>query len=101
MAVDQMFEGPPVFRFVHLDVKKCFLYKAVARQIPSSFPVIPVQIRFDKWYAYIQSGPWIKELLYLRSQVMPQFKERCHCHVCQNLSRKGPFSFQMCTEGSD
>lgn len=33
------------------------------------------EIRFDKWYAYIQSGPWIKELLYLRSQVMPQFKE--------------------------
>ncbi|CAJ1424341.1 unnamed protein product, partial [Effrenium voratum] len=26
------------------------------------------EIRFDKWYAYIQPGPWIKELLYLRSK---------------------------------
>ncbi|CAK9026608.1 unnamed protein product [Durusdinium trenchii] len=33
------------------------------------------EIRFDKWYAYIQAGPWIKELLFLRSKVMPQFKE--------------------------
>eukprot|EP00439_Symbiodinium_sp_Y106_P025590 s6038_g3.t1 len=33
------------------------------------------EIRFDKWYAYIQQGPWVKELLYLRSQVMPQFKD--------------------------
>jgi len=33
------------------------------------------EIRFDKWYAYIQQGPWIKELLYLRSKVMPTFKD--------------------------
>lgn len=33
------------------------------------------EIRFDKWYAYIQAGPWIKELLDLRSKVMPAFKE--------------------------
>eukprot|EP00930_Biecheleria_cincta_P062256 TRINITY_DN4773_c0_g1_i1.p1 TRINITY_DN4773_c0_g1~~TRINITY_DN4773_c0_g1_i1.p1 ORF type:complete len:1075 (-),score=273.42 TRINITY_DN4773_c0_g1_i1:20-3244(-) len=32
-------------------------------------------IRFDKWYAFIQQGPWVKELLYLRQNVMPQFKE--------------------------
>ncbi|CAJ1371357.1 unnamed protein product, partial [Effrenium voratum] len=33
------------------------------------------EIRFDKWYAYIQPGPWIKELLYLRSKVIPSFKD--------------------------
>eukprot|EP00434_Breviolum_minutum_P018954 symbB.v1.2.016715.t1/scaffold1271.1/size203481/5 len=33
------------------------------------------EIRFDKWHACIDAGPWVKELLYLRSQVMPQFKE--------------------------
>merc|ERR1712113_138522 len=33
------------------------------------------EIRFDNWYAYVEKGPWIKELLDLRSNVMPQFKE--------------------------
>jgi len=33
------------------------------------------EIRFDKWYAYIEKGPWIQELLQLRSEVMYQFKE--------------------------
>lgn len=33
------------------------------------------EIRFDKWYAYIDKGPWLKELLALRSEVIPQFKE--------------------------
>mmetsp|Transcript_21701 Transcript_21701/g.48410 ORF Transcript_21701/g.48410 Transcript_21701/m.48410 type:complete len:240 (+) Transcript_21701:1-720(+) len=33
------------------------------------------EIRFDRWYAYIQTGSWCKELLELRSQVLPQFKD--------------------------
>eukprot|EP00927_Polykrikos_kofoidii_P061750 TRINITY_DN56585_c0_g1_i1.p1 TRINITY_DN56585_c0_g1~~TRINITY_DN56585_c0_g1_i1.p1 ORF type:complete len:1077 (-),score=278.09 TRINITY_DN56585_c0_g1_i1:146-3376(-) len=33
------------------------------------------EIRFDKWYAFCEKGGWQKELLDLRSQVMPQFKE--------------------------
>jgi len=34
------------------------------------------EIRFDKWYAYCdKGGPWIEELLELRSQVMSNFKE--------------------------
>eukprot|EP00933_Yihiella_yeosuensis_P061853 TRINITY_DN64718_c0_g1_i1.p1 TRINITY_DN64718_c0_g1~~TRINITY_DN64718_c0_g1_i1.p1 ORF type:complete len:217 (-),score=51.69 TRINITY_DN64718_c0_g1_i1:121-699(-) len=33
------------------------------------------EIRFDKWYAYIQNGPWVKELLELRKQVLPAFKD--------------------------
>jgi len=35
----------------------------------------PPEIRFDRWYAYIDKGPWIKELMELRAEVMPQFKE--------------------------
>jgi ATP-dependent RNA helicase DHX36 len=31
------------------------------------------EIRFDKWGAYIEKGPWIKELLDLRSKIMPAF----------------------------
>jgi len=31
------------------------------------------EIRFDKWGAYIEKGPWIKELLDLRSLIMPAF----------------------------
>lgn len=27
-----------------------------------------LEIRFDKWHACIDAGPWVKELLYLRSQ---------------------------------
>jgi len=33
------------------------------------------EIRFDRWYACIQQGPWVKELKYLREQVIPNFKE--------------------------
>jgi len=33
------------------------------------------EIRFDKWYASIDNGPWIKELMDLRSKVLPAFKE--------------------------
>eukprot|EP00932_Pfiesteria_piscicida_P010645 SRR837773.21635.p5 GENE.SRR837773.21635~~SRR837773.21635.p5 ORF type:complete len:192 (-),score=105.09 SRR837773.21635:6-581(-) len=33
------------------------------------------EIRFDRWYAAIEVGPWIKELLDLRKQVMPAFKD--------------------------
>merc|ERR1711879_832838 len=33
------------------------------------------EIRFDKWYAYIEKGYWIEDLLDLRKEVMPQFKE--------------------------
>lgn len=31
------------------------------------------EIRFDKWWAKIESGPWVKELLDLRSKIMPAF----------------------------
>lgn len=33
------------------------------------------EIRFDKWYAAIDNGPWVKELMDLRKRVLPQFKE--------------------------
>jgi HrpA-like RNA helicase len=33
------------------------------------------EIRFDRWYAYVNPGKWIEELLDLRSQVMPAFAE--------------------------
>lgn len=33
------------------------------------------EIRFDKWYASIQVGPWVDELLDLRKRVMPAFQE--------------------------
>lgn len=33
------------------------------------------EIRFDTWYAYIEKGPWIKELMDLRAEVMLNFKE--------------------------
>jgi len=33
------------------------------------------EIRFDKWYAFIEKGPWIQELMDLRSKVLPAFKE--------------------------
>merc|ERR1719262_957107 len=33
------------------------------------------EIRFDRWYAYCEKGPWQRELLDLRAQVMPKFKE--------------------------
>lgn len=32
-------------------------------------------IRFDKWYATFEKGPWQEELLSLRAEVMPKFKE--------------------------
>lgn len=31
------------------------------------------EIRFDRWYAFIEKGPWIQELLALRKEVMPAF----------------------------
>lgn len=46
------------------------------------------EIRFDKWYAYVQQGPWIKELLYLRSQVMPQFKEAMEARNISEFPRE-------------
>jgi len=33
------------------------------------------EIRFDNWYAYIKKGPWVKELLNLRRDLMPAFQE--------------------------
>lgn len=33
------------------------------------------EIRFDKWFAGIEVGPWIKELMDLRKTIMPAFKE--------------------------
>jgi len=33
------------------------------------------EIRFDRWYAFIEAGPWVQELLELRKRVMPAFKE--------------------------
>jgi len=42
------------------------------------------EIRFDKWYAFIDQGPWIKELLDLRSQVLPAFKD---CIEARDLSQ--------------
>jgi len=41
------------------------------------------EIRFDKWYAFIEVGPWVKELLDLRKKVMPTFKE---CIGARDLS---------------
>eukprot|EP00931_Biecheleriopsis_adriatica_P075835 TRINITY_DN49613_c0_g1_i1.p1 TRINITY_DN49613_c0_g1~~TRINITY_DN49613_c0_g1_i1.p1 ORF type:complete len:1078 (+),score=294.15 TRINITY_DN49613_c0_g1_i1:93-3326(+) len=46
------------------------------------------EIRFDKWYAYIQQGPWVKELLYLRGQVMPAFKEAIESRELSNFPRE-------------
>ncbi|CAE7794094.1 unnamed protein product [Symbiodinium sp. CCMP2592] len=46
------------------------------------------EIRFDKWYAYIQQGPWVKELLYLRSQVMPQFKDAMEARNISDFPRE-------------
>lgn len=33
------------------------------------------EIRFDKWYASINKGPWIQQLLSLRKELMPKFKD--------------------------
>jgi len=33
------------------------------------------EVRFDKWYGYYETGPWVDELLELRKEVMPQFHE--------------------------
>uniref|UniRef100_A0A7S2JJY3 Uncharacterized protein n=1 Tax=Zooxanthella nutricula TaxID=1333877 RepID=A0A7S2JJY3_9DINO len=45
------------------------------------------EIRFDKWYAYIEQGAWIKELLDLRKQIFPAFKE---CIEARDLSQYPP-----------
>lgn len=42
------------------------------------------EIRFDKWYATIEIGPWIKELLDLRKTVMPAFQ---HAIEARDLSQ--------------
>mmetsp|Transcript_28676 Transcript_28676/g.66514 ORF Transcript_28676/g.66514 Transcript_28676/m.66514 type:complete len:1037 (+) Transcript_28676:142-3252(+) len=41
------------------------------------------EIRFDKWYAYYEKGPWTTELLKLRREVMPAFQE---CIQSRNLA---------------
>lgn len=46
------------------------------------------EIRFDKWYAFIQQGPWVKELMYLRQNVMPQFKEAIESRVLASFPRE-------------
>jgi len=37
------------------------------------------EIRFDKWYACIEKGPWQKQLVELRNQVMPRFRDAVEC----------------------
>jgi hypothetical protein len=37
------------------------------------------EIRFDRWYAYCDRGTWQRDLLDLRAQVMPKFKEAIEC----------------------
>lgn len=33
------------------------------------------EVRFDKWYAYIEKGPWIEELMSLRKVLQPSFQD--------------------------
>ncbi|CAE8588710.1 unnamed protein product [Polarella glacialis] len=46
------------------------------------------EIRFDRWYAFVQNGPWIKELLDLRAKVMPSFKEAIESRDLAGFSRE-------------
>jgi len=46
------------------------------------------EIRFDKWYAYIEKGAWIQELLSLRKQVLPAFQEAIACRDLSSFPRE-------------
>jgi len=46
------------------------------------------EIRFDHWYASIQPGSWAKELMYLRNQVIPGFKEAIESRDLSSFPRE-------------
>lgn len=46
------------------------------------------EIRFDRWYAFIEKGPWIKELLALRGEIMPAFHEAISARDLSSFPRE-------------